>query len=76
MTNLSVSQECVHTFQKAGVQDVRLVHDEADLLALAARTTKDASQVFVKIFACVAAVDLKKTSRKIIYNSEFANSRG
>ena len=34
-------------------QQVRLVHDEADLLALATGTTEDRPEILVKVFAGV-----------------------
>ncbi len=56
--HLSVSQQRVHALQEARVQHVRLVHDEGDLLVLAAGAAEDRTQVFVKVLAGVLAVDL------------------
>ena len=47
--HLTVGQQGVHPLQEAGVHDVGLVQDEADLLVLAARAAQHLPQVFVKV---------------------------
>jgi hypothetical protein len=56
--NLGVGEKGVHPLEEAGVEDVGLVHDEADLLALATSSTKDGSEILVKVFAGVGIRDL------------------
>jgi len=59
-TNLSIGQKCIHPFQEAGVQHVRLIQYKNDLLSLAARATKDCSQVLIKIFSSILPVHLNQ----------------
>ena len=47
--NFGVSKKGVHTFEETGVQDVRFIHDETDLFALAAGTTEDSTEIFVEV---------------------------
>ncbi|KAH6607744.1 hypothetical protein Trco_004057 [Trichoderma cornu-damae] len=56
--HLGVGEQRVHALQETGVQDVGLVHDEADLLALAAASPQHVAQVFVEVLRRVLAVDL------------------
>lgn len=58
LVHLSVGQQGVHTLQEARVQHVGLVHDEGDLLVLAAGTTQNRTQVLVKVLTCVLPVNL------------------
>lgn len=53
--DLSRRQQRVHLLEKASVQDIGLVKDEADAFAVDTRAAHDASQVLVKISQGVAA---------------------
>jgi hypothetical protein len=67
--NFSVSQECIHSLQKARLHDVGLVQDEADFLATATGSSKNLSQVFVEVFGRVFVVDLIDNSRERMIKS-------
>jgi hypothetical protein len=58
---LSVSEEGVHAFQETRIEDIRLVHDETNLFALATGTTKNSAQIIIEIFTSVLVryLDLK-----------------
>jgi hypothetical protein len=51
--DFGVGQQGVHALQETRVQDIGLVHDEADLLALASRSTKYVPKVFVEVLSSV-----------------------
>lgn len=53
--DLSRRQQRVHLLEKASVQDIGLVKDEADAFAVDTRAAHDASQVLVKVSQGVAA---------------------
>lgn len=56
--NLGVGKQSVHPLQETRVENVGLVHDETDLLALAPRTTEDSPEILVKVFTGVLVGDL------------------
>ena len=57
--DLSVGEKRVDALEEARVEDVALVHDEADLLSLAAGAAQDDSEVLVEVFHGVLGVDLE-----------------
>jgi hypothetical protein len=56
--HFGVREERVHTLEETRVEDVRFVHDEADLLAFATRSSKNGSEILVKVGAGVLVRDL------------------
>ena len=55
--NFSVGKQRVHPLKEARVEDVRLIHDEADLLALAAGAAEDCAKILVEVIAGVLVRD-------------------
>jgi hypothetical protein len=49
--NFSVGKKSVHSFQETRIENVRFVHDEADLFTLGAGATKDGPKIFIKVFS-------------------------
>jgi hypothetical protein len=56
--NLTVGEERIHTFQEARVEDIGLIHNEADLLTLNTTSSEDISEIVVKVLGCVLAMNL------------------
>lgn len=56
---LSISQQCVHSFQEARIQHVGLIHNEGNLLIFATWATQHRTQVFIKVLASVFSMYLK-----------------
>ena len=48
--NFGVSKKGVHTFKETRIQDVRFIHNETNLFALAAGTTEDGTKILVEVF--------------------------
>src|ERR1700722_16932944 len=46
---LSIGKKSIHAFQEAGVKNVRLVHNETDLLALAASSAENYTEILIEI---------------------------
>lgn len=74
-SHLSVSQQGVHALKEARVQNIGLIHDEGNLLVLAARTSKHSPQVLIKVLTCVLPVHLWTQTHTIMVkeNIHWAN---
>ena len=64
-----ICKERVHPFQETGVENVGLVHDEADLFALAPGTSQDRSEIIVKVGGSVSVRDLDLENAQAIHPS-------
>ena len=56
--DFSTGGKGVHALKETEVKNVGLVHDEADLLALASGATQDNTKILVKVFASIFIRDL------------------
>jgi hypothetical protein len=74
--NFGVGQKGVHALEETRVENIGLVHDETDLLALASRSTEHIPKVLIEVFSSVLVGDLDLEDTEAVHPGHEARQRG
>ncbi|GJC94168.1 hypothetical protein ColKHC_02994 [Colletotrichum higginsianum] len=73
--NLGVGEQSVHPLEETRVENIGLVHDEADLLSLATTATEDIPEIVIKVFGGVLAMNLDLEDLEAVHPCHEARKR-